>query len=403
MYTLENLKLTVADVDITDIVTSIVFEETIFGAAAGRLAIEDGRNFLEGLFDAQIHIRVRYEYFEEEVDMLFYVNGITDVETSPAYKTYNIHLISTAEYFKNFHKLNQVYEGTSTDMIVAMMEASSPAGVVPHSISSTVGKYIAPNINAGDAINTILNAAADSKGRGYFLFERARDNLHSHLMSVSDMFHKDNLFTDVKLEQSVVGYDADGKLDMNPIGSATDFLVKEDSAGTFVKIKSGMYGMELNELNLSDTSYIKGKTAEGLTPVSAICHVRSDMYDNNAQPILKYSQARRNTAVDKRKVFNKQMNVVNAVPIPGLSVGELIEVVLGSSNFEDDVDYKKRHDGNWLIAGISHRGVLMDGEYKYYTDFRLLRPTSHEDFSKNLIAESTTKPERIDEGLRKGF
>jgi len=107
MYTLENLKLTVADVDITDIVSSIVFEETIFGACAGRLAIEDGRNFLEGLFDAQIHIRVRYEYFEEEVDMLFYVNGITDVEMlHHAYKTYNIHLISTAEYFKNFHKLN---------------------------------------------------------------------------------------------------------------------------------------------------------------------------------------------------------------------------------------------------------------------------------------------------------
>jgi hypothetical protein len=387
----DKLKVVAGVTDISNLVMDMTLHESIEGYARGTLHILDGTNYYDsvlGQADNLTNVQVTFYYMEIECTNTFAMDGIGDVVIKKNKKEYDIHLISPVEQDLRTTKVNNVYSGTSNDILRKLWDECTGigSGLKISGIAVTKGKYIVPNIFAVYAINNVVKGAVDSYHTGFYLYQRIWEwgiTRYTSLKYMSEDFMVDPNNKEVTLSNPIP---TQKDITANPhkmidVGTSNKFVVKEYKADLTGKVAAGQWGNKIHHINLDETKIIKNKAIQ-ITANEITTHKISDkLYDNiipgaagqsyQQQSLFSTMNDPINVAADNKKARaqNTKLNVSDITPIPYIGAGHSIKVFQGGG----DKSISKA-DGPYVIADINHMFHRNDdNSFEYNQNMTLIR------------------------------
>ena len=288
---LKDFKVTAMATDITDLVQSMTLFESINGFMKGKIQILDGANFFDkdmgGRDEILIPITIDFRHLDFECTNHFWVDGVSQMKIDKSEKSYTMHLISPLEQGFKLNKICQVYTDTSTGMIQRIFkEAAGPEStLVVNTASVTKGKYIVPNIQAGQAINNIVASAVDATGSGFYLFQRIWENGHSRLISLdtmaSDFYPNSDGTGAFEITSPLPDLcNLEHGVEVPIVGTSNNFTVTQYKMNYTNKLAEGHFGQQINQISLDKTKTIKNNPIEAGTTKSSYVRTSDNLYDN---------------------------------------------------------------------------------------------------------------------------
>ena len=288
---LKDFKVTAMATDITDLVQSMTLFESINGFMKGKIQILDGANFFDndmgGRDEILIPITIDFRHLDFECTNHFWVDGVSQMKIDKSEKSYTMHLISPLEQGFKLNKICQVYTDTSTGMVQRIFkEAAGPEStLVVNTASVTKGKYIVPNIQAGQAINNIVSSAVDATGSGFYLFQRIWENGHSRLISLdtmaSDFYPNSDGTGAFEITSPLPDLcNLEHGVEVPIVGTSNNFTVTQYKMNYTNKLAEGHFGQQINQISLDKTKTIKNNPIEAGTTKSSYVRTSDNLYDN---------------------------------------------------------------------------------------------------------------------------
>ena len=379
MLKLESLVINVQHQDIAGMVLSLTIFESIKGYLKGSFVVQDNVNFYDTFIGTtQAPIEIQFRYLDTQCNNVFYGNGISNIKIEKLGKTYTIHFIAYTTINDQVNLINNVYSGTS-DNIIDKIFTESNNGLALLQIDSTAdtkGRYVVPNIKAGAALKNVITKAYDTNNSGLCLYQRLYDEGYTRLTSLHDMsknyFLGDNDAT-FNITQRLAGTsaDSDGLSSIDMVGTAATFELEEYNMDFISKVAAGDWGHKIQQVSLDETAVKKFEINE-LTDIGITVYKTSDnLYDNNVKSLFSLAADPTSFAVNnqKKRVFNQYMNVLNVVAVPGFAAGFTVGLDQGGSN----ISSTRTDAEDYIIANINHRFIMDDGEFDYAQDIGLIR------------------------------
>ena len=390
MFNIDNLEIYIDNTDISALVTSMSLYESIHGNIKGTIHVEDKLNFFDLFFRglALTSVRIIYSYFDVPIEIILYVDGVTDQVINKQGKSYNVNLVSINNMNEATARICNSYSGTSNDILTALWKETHGEKIilVLDSETSSKGKYIVPNISARDAIRTVVNTAHDKNNTPMFLYQRLIDQGMTRFTSIDTM--QNNKFLSAHYDNFQIHSD-EMTLDnttgvSSTIGSTMSFAMPDYNKNFIGKLSGGMWGQKITEVNVSETTNKVLPPMETTDVEITKMKLSKNLYSNiekadgPAGQITSYPQKSlfdpeslvseeiiRNM---KYRLFNTTLDASNVVAIPGVGCGMIINVAQGGGQ----VSITKT-DGTYLIANINHRYIMDDGIMQYSQNIGLVR------------------------------
>ncbi len=387
----DKLQVIAGATDISDLIISMTLFESIEGYAKGVFHILDGTNFYDSVLGERgnlPNVQITFNYMGIDCINHFAMDGIGDVVIEKNKKEYDIHFISPVEQGLRITKVNNVYSGTSNDILRQLWKENTGvgSGLKISGIAVTKGKYIVPNISAVYAINNVVKGAVDAYHSGFYLYQRIWEwgvTRYSSLKYMSKDFIVDPNNKEVTLSNPMATQkDISGNPhNMTNVGTSNKFVVKEYKADLTGKIAAGQWGHKIHHINLDETKIIKNKPIQ-ITANEITTHKISDkLYDNIIPGLAGQSYQQQSlfstindpiniAATNQRaRVQNTKLNVSDITPIPYIGVGHSIKVLQGRG----DKSISKA-DGAYIIADINHMFQRNDDNtFEYNQNMTLIR------------------------------
>jgi len=392
----DKLKVVAGVTDISDLVMDMTLYESIEGYARGTLHILDGTNFYDsvlGQSDNLSNVQITFYYMGSECTNHFAMDGIGDVVIEKTQKEYDIHLISPVEQGLRITKVNNVYSGTSNDILQKLWKENTGigSGLKIDGNAVTKGKYIVPNIFAVYAINNVVKSAVDAYHSGFYLYQRIWEwgvTRFASLKYMSEDFMVDpnnkevTLSNPIPTQKNISG----NPHDMANVGTSNKFIIKEYKADLTGKVAAGQWGNTIHHINLDETKVTKNKPIQ-ITENKITTHKISDkLYDNiisetsgpAGQTVSYHQQSLFSTINDpinkaadnqRARAQNTKLNVSDITPIPFIGAGHSIRVFQGRADKS-----KSKSDGAYIIADINHMFQRNDdNSFEYNQNMTLIR------------------------------
>jgi len=380
------------DTNISDLVQSITLYESIDGYLQGTIQIIDGTNFYDeifGTYDRMIPLEISYKYADEIIRTYFAVDGISDMKIKKSQKEYTMHLITSAESALKLININEVYYGTSDEIISSLWKQCLGGGstLVINTQAVTKGKYIVPNIPAINAVDNVVNAAVDKDHTGFYLFQRMNETGTTHLsslMSMSKDFFKDNNGDIFEISNKIASTKDSKEKDVFNIGTSNKFTIEQYKINHTDKLAAGFWGNNINHVRLDQTKVEKHESIEKTFSEITQYKISDKLYDvltesrgPHGEPVRYQQKSLFSTIYDstdvlsvnlKRRMNENQLKIDDITPIPFIGVGKNIRVAIGSSNKSIS-----QADGNYIIADINHSFIRNSGRFDYNQSMTLIR------------------------------
>ena len=367
----DKLQVVAGVTDISELVMDMTLYESIEGYARGTLHILDGTNFYDsvlGQSDNLSNVQITFYYMGSECTNHFAMDGIGDVVIEKTQKEYDIHLISPVEQGLRITKVNNVYSGTSNDILQKLWKENTGigSGLKISGNAVTKGKYIVPNIFAIYAINNVVKGAVDAYHTGFYLYQRIWEwgiTRYTSLKYMSEDFLVDPNNKEVTLSNSLATQKdiTENPHNMINVGTANKFVVKEYKADLTSKVAAGQWGNTIHHINLDETKVTKNKPIQ-ITENEITTHKISDkLYDNiipgpagqsyQQQSLFSTIYDPINVAATNKKsrAQNTKLTVSDITPIPYIGAGHSIKVFQGRGDKS-----KSKADGAYIISDINH-------------------------------------------------
>lgn len=379
MLDLESMVIKVQQQDISGMVLGLTIFESIKGYIKGSFIVQDNINFYDTFIHTnQAPIQIQFEYLGILTNNIFYSNGVSNMRIEKLGKKYAIHFISYTEINDQLNTINEVYSGTSDQVVGNIFKQSNKelALLKIDSKADTKGKYIVPNIKAGAALKHVITKAYDTNNSGFCLYQRLYDQGATRLTSLYDM--SQNYFLQAegetfKITQRLAGAseDSDGLSSEDMIGTSSNFELSEYHMNFIQKLAAGNWGRKVHQVHLDETKLKKFEINE-ITDTPVTGYRTSDkLYDNGVKSLFSLGLDPTSFAANnqKKRVYDQYLTVSNVVAVPGLGAGFTIGVDQGGSNISET-----RTDANdYIIASINHRFSMNDGKFEYAQDIGLIR------------------------------
>ena len=360
-------------------VLSLTIFESIKGYIKGSFTVQDNVNFYDTFIGiTQAPIQIQFEYLGDTINNVFYGNGVSHMQIEKLGKKYTIHFVSYTETNDQINRINEVYSGTSDEIVDKLFLESNKglAHLIIDTKTDTKGRYIVPNIRAGHALNHVVKKAYDVNNSSLYLYQRLYDQGATRLTSLHDM--SENYFLGSKdktfnITQQLAGAseDSDGLSSVDMVGTAASFELTEFHMNYIQKLAAGNWGNKLQQVQLDETNLKKFETIE-ITDAPVTAYKTSDkLYDNDVKSLFSFATDPVSFAASnqKKRVYNQYMTIINVVAVPGLGAGFTVGVDQGGSNIS-----RTRTDGDdFIIANINHRFTMNDGKFEYAQDIGLIR------------------------------
>ena len=380
------------DTNISDLVQGITLYESIDGYLQGTIQIIDGTNFYDeifGTYDRMIPVEISYKYAGEITNTYFAIDGISDMKITKSQKEYTMHLITSAESALKLMNINEVYYGTSDEIIANLWKECLGKGstLVINTQAVTKGKYIVPNIPAIDAVNNVVNAAVDKDHTGFYLFQRMNEQGTTHLSSLMTMskdFFKYGHGDIFEISNKIASRKDSKEKDVQNIGTSNQFTIEQYKINHTDKLAAGFWGNNINHVRLDQTKVEKHESIEKTSSEITQYKMSDKLYDVLTEPRgphgvpVRYQQKSLfSTMYDstdvlsvnlKRRMNENQLKIDNITPIPFIGVGKNIKVAIGSSNKSIS-----QADGNYIIADINHSFIRHERRFDYNQSMTLIR------------------------------
>lgn len=388
MLNLQGLKVDIFNSDVAPMVLSLTMYETIKGNIRGSMTLLDNVNFMD-VFLGTTHapIKITWAYQGDAWINHFYGDGIEKVEIMKSGKQYTIHFVSYATLNEHTKMINNVYSGTSDQIIHNIFKEAcgdiTDAPFITDSIAVTKGRYIVPNITANKAISNVLNSSYDEAKSGLFLYQRVCEQNITRLSSLNYMdtnfFYrraldkgsvKETMYT---LKAAVAGASAEdqGIDPAKTIGTTPGFIVDEYNMNFTAKLAQGTYGQKVQNIELDKTSSVDFEPVEIDQKPKTSFPLSTSLYEDNAKSVFSTSCGPEAyfAANQKRRAYNQRVTAPDVIAVPGLGCGYSIGIEQGGSNLSNN----HKTDTKYIIANITHKFVMSDGKHRYTQDIGLIR------------------------------
>jgi len=374
MHSIGDFHVWIDQNDIGAMVTSMSLYESIHGNLKGSIYVEDNINFFENFFrgPAMTAVKISYSYMEVPLEIILYANGVTDQIITKKGKSYNVDLISVNTINEAVTRICNAYSGTSNDILSALWLETHGETNILHLNSDTAskGKYIIPNISAAKAMKNITNVSFDKHYTGMFLYQRLIDQGDTRFKSIWDMvndpFMPNGDVFEIHNEEITIDT-ATGVA--GTVGSAGSFILTNYNKDFVKKLAGGMWGQKITEIALDETTD-KVLPVQELTDIEIMkFSISKELYGTEVSLFTPESSVHEEIIRNmKYRLFNTNLDVADAVAIPGLGCGQGIGVLQGGSNIS-----RTKSDGPYLVASINHIYIMLDGEMKYAQNIGLVR------------------------------
>jgi len=389
MFSISNFKVIVGTVDMSAICTSMNLYESIHGNISGTIHVEDKLNFGDVMFRgmSMMPVKISYNYFDEHLDIDMYADGITNQIITKNGKSYNIILSSLLNLNAATKRICNSYKGTSSDILKSLWAETHGEGqkLVEDTIATSHGKYVVPNISAGECMKNVVNTAYDINSTGMFLYQRLADRGATRFASIHTMENTQfgpgvHPFTlrneEITVDTSLAVHDT--------IGTASRFVLTDYNKDFIAKLAGGMWGQKVTEISLDETTNIVHNKKEATEIEITKFALSKNLYTN---VILADGPAGKETSYVQKslfspessvseeiilnmkyRVFNTNLHVDGVVAVPNLGCGMTVFVDQGSNGISTT-----KSDGNYLVANINHMYVMDDGVMQYSQNIGLVR------------------------------
>ena len=375
MHSIGDFHVFIDNNDIGAMVTSMSLYESIHGNLKGSIYVEDNINFFENFFrgPAMTAVKISYSYMEVPLEIILYANGVTDQIITKKGKSYNVDLISVNTINEAVTRICNAYSGTSNDILSALWLETHGETNILHLNSDTAskGKYIIPNISAAKAMKNITNVSFDKNYTGMFLYQRLIDQGDTRFKSIWDMVNdpfKPNGKDVFEIHNEEITIDTATAV-AGSVGSAGSFILTNYNKDFVKKLAGGMWGQKITEIALDETTD-KVLPVKEFTDIEIMkFSISKELYGTEVSLFTPESSVHEEIIRNmKYRLFNTNLDVADAVAIPGLGCGQAIEVLQGGSNIS-----RTKSDGPYLVASINHIYIMLDGEMKYAQNIGLVR------------------------------
>ena len=378
MFSISDFSVYIDSTDIGAMVTSMSLYESVHGNLKGTLFVEDKVNFFDTFFrgPTMTPIQIGYNYFELPLEITLYVDGVTNQVITKMGKSYNINITSINNLNESATRICNAYSGTSNDIIKNLwLETHGEDTIlILDSDTASKGKYIVPNIPAAIAMSNVVNASYDKNYTGMFLYQRLADQGMTRFTSLYDMVN-DQFMPDGRtpflIHSEEVTLDSATSVAAT-VGSASSFTLTDYNKDFIRKLSGGMWGQKITEIALDETTD-KVLPEKEITDVEVIkMSLSKNLFETEVSLFTPESLVQEEIIRNmKYRLFNTNLNVSEAVAVPGLGCGMVIEVLQGGSNIS-----RTKTDGSYLVANINHTFIMDDGEMKYSQNMGLVREGS---------------------------
>lgn len=376
---LESLVVTGGATDISGLVQDVTLFESIEGYIQGSIHILDGTNFFDkviGSTDELVPITISYIYMGIEVEYVFQADGISNMKINKGSKDYNIHLITLIEQNLKLVPINAAFSGTSHEIAANIFhDANLDVGPLLYvdSAAVTTGKYIVPNIPAGDAIRNVVDGAMDIDSSGFYIYQRLNDNGKTRMGSLAQM--SNNHFMKSQKDVFVISGkltgndDEDAGDNIDNIGTSNKFNVLEYKRNFTDKIAAGDFGNKIHSVSLDETDVIKNEATEDVSIVRTVYKSSNNLYNTEKNIFATVNDPQSSMAVNQiARVHHTRLSVEDIVPIPNIGCGMTIEVELGKQENSESIS-----DGPYIISDINHVLTYNGKSYDYKQRMTLIR------------------------------
>tara|TARA_B100000809_G_scaffold261887_1_gene311679 strand:- start:15 stop:1220 length:1206 start_codon:yes stop_codon:yes gene_type:complete len=383
---------------ISSLIQSLTIYENINGYMRGKLHLFDGIGFYDkiiGITNKLIPINFSFNYLGVEHNILFYIDGFSDMQIKRSKKDYIIHLITPVEHSLKLVKVNAVYSGKSHEILnqIFFETTGSHKHFIVESKASTDGKYIVPNISAFEAIENVKNSAVDDYYSGFYIFQKlintGRVTFASH-ESIANNFmpnEKGERFriTDAIVAASDIKHKGFKGNEAN-IGTTNKYKLEEYKMDYTEKLAAGYYGNIIHNIHLDNTKVEKNKKLdwEEGTDIKTTYKISDNLYDYVTKPSGPAGQTSRYqqkslfvdnilpgnmSAVNlKRRSYNTFLSLMDMISIPLLGCGQSIMVEMGGAE-----DTYESQNGPYIIADINHIFTRNQEGFEYRQNMSLIR------------------------------
>ena len=387
MFSISDFKVEIDTTDISAMVTSMNLYESIHGNVKGTIHIEDKLNFFDHFFRgiAMTPVKISYTYFDEHLEIDLYADGVTDQNITKMGKSYNVILSSLLNLNAATTRICNVYSGTSNDILAKLWKETHGEAAILMLDSDTIsnGKYVVPNLSAGECIQAVVNSSYDVDNTGMFLYQRLADQGITRFTSVDTMVN--NPFNPIANDRQpfVIRNEEitlESALGVNgTIGTCSRFTLKEYNKDFISKLSAGMWGQKVTQIALDETTNEvhnkKEVTDIEITKFSLSKNLYSYEIGTDGDISSPKSLFTPESIVSeeilvnmKYRLFNTNLLANGVVAIPGIGCGMTVEVNQGSNNIS-----ATKTDGTYLVANINHLYNMEDGEMEYSQNLGLVR------------------------------
>lgn len=391
---INNFTVNAATSDITDLVQSMTFFESINGLLKGNIEVLDGINFFDKVIGGNnelVPVEVSFTVFDETCTNIFMIDGINQMKIFKSEKQYVMHLITPEEFHLKTNDINKVFSGSSHDIVSKLYRSVTDVSSLLeiNSIAATNGKYIVPNISAMQAIRNVVSTAVDARHTGFYFYQRLWDQGTCRLGSLATMdsdFHVSQGDDRFSIKDSTVSLDDMQSGEIVVQGSASIFELEEYKMHQADKIARGEYGFKLHEVQLDETEIKKNEVLpNNSSAVSTRHRLSAKLYDvltesrgPHGEPVQYqekslfsdlHSPNNQAAMNQKRRLYNNTINVTGMTPSPYLGAGKSTLLELG----ESEVSYSIS-DGSYIISDMNHTfTVNASNQVDYLQSVKMLR------------------------------
>ena len=362
--------------DISDLTKGLTLFESINGFIKGSIQIQDGVNFYDiviGIPDRLVPVEISFTHNNIECTNNFFIDGITNMTIKKSVKEYTMHLISPFEQTLKLSQINEVFSGTSDEIVSNIFETITgpKARIIIEAKAITKGKYIVPNISAKSAIANVVNGAIDNQRSGFYFYQRLYDwggTRLSSLRSMTNNFFRDKQNNDFEITSNIPTQQEIGT--WQGAGTANDFTISEYKMNYTDKLASGVWGYKINHIKLDETKVIKNNPLERTSTEITEYKTSDNLYDNNVKNLFASANDPDNIAsVNERiRIRDTILKISDMTPIPTIGCGYAIKVSMGGSDRSISIS-----DGAYIISDINHIFTWEGNSFDYIQNMTLIR------------------------------
>ena len=383
---------------ITSLIQSLTIYESVNGYMKGKLHMLDGIGYYDKVIattDKLIPVSFSFKYLGIEHDMLFYVDGFSDMQIKRAKKEYIMHLITPVEHSLKLVNINAVYSGKSHEIINQIFNEAvgSHKWLGTETKATTDGKYIVPNISAFEAIENVKNSAVDNYYSGFYVFQKlinkGKVTLTSHDTIANNFMpnEKGERFSITDAMVAATDMKSEGyKGNEASIGTTNKYRLEEYKMDYTEKLAEGYWGNIIHNIHLDKTKVEKNKKLgwEEGTDIKTTFKISDNLYDYVTEPSGPAGQTSRyqqkSLFVDnvlpgnmsainlKRRSYNTFLSLIDMISIPLLGCGQSIMVEMGGGD-----DSYESQNGPYIIADINHTFSRNQEGFEYRQNMSLIR------------------------------